>query len=418
MGYKKLVRDNYTIHVVNTDRFKSIDFVVYFTKKFERKNIPFYTSLIQNIMYTSKKYNTKNKIAIKGEELYGAALDAVYDVPGNLEHFVIATNFLNPKYTDDKYYYESIDFLFEILLRPNINNNKFNSKYFNIVKSAIITSIKATKDSPGEYSKNEFNKIMYKGTSQGYSLKPTLNEIEKVNESNLYEFYKRLFNGEYKIDIVLLGDIEESKIGYIEDKMSGIKGNNKKLNIFTTPKYENKVKEKIDSLHFNQSKLYMGYRTDELNDFELKYVIKLYNTILGTMNNSILFKTVRENNSLCYNIGSYCSYYSKSLVIYSGINRDNFEKNVELIKECVQSMGDINNVSKLIDSAKKTVNTYLNGYYDDAYAQGNSRYLDEFDKSEDVETMREIYNNITAEEIVALNNRIKLSVVYLLKGDN
>ena len=418
MNNKKLIRDNYTIHIVNTDRFKSVDMVIYFTRKFNKNNIPFYSSLIQNMVYTSKKYDTKNKIAIRGEELYGAYLGTSFDVIGDLEHFVININFLNSKYTDDKYYNESVDFLFEILLNPNVSDNKFNSKYFNIVKNDIITSIKATKDSPGEYSRIEFNKLMYKGTPQGYNLKPTIEEIEEVNEANLYEFYNNLFNGDYKIDIVLLGDIENIDISYIDNKMQGIKGNNKKLNIFNKVNYEKKTIEKIDSLHFNQSKLYMGYRLDELTDYELRYVIRLYNTILGSMNSSILFKTVREDNSLCYSIGSYYSRYSKSLTIYSGINKDNYDKTVKLIKECVESMGDINIISKYLMSAKKTINTFLNNYYDDAFSQLNERYMNEFDDVIDVEKLREIYNSITEEEIVALNERIKLSVVYLLKGDN
>ena len=127
MNNKKLIRDNYTIHIVNTDRFKSVDMVIYFTRKFNKNNIPFYSSLIQNMVYTSKKYDTKNKIAIRGEELYGAYLGTSFDVIGDLEHFVININFLNSKYTDDKYYNESVDFLFEILLNPNVSDNKFNS---------------------------------------------------------------------------------------------------------------------------------------------------------------------------------------------------------------------------------------------------------------------------------------------------
>ena len=418
MNYKKLIRDNYTIHIVDTDRFKSVDLIIYFTRKFNKNNIPFYSSLIQNMVYTSKKYDTKNKIAIKGEELYGAYLGTSFDVIGDLEHFAINMNFLNSKYTDYKYYNESVDFLFEILLNPNVSDNKFNSKYFSIVKNDIITSIKATKDSPGEYSRTEFNKLMYKGTPQGYSLKPTIEKLEEVNESNLYEFYNNLFNGDYKIDIILLGDVEKLDISYIDNKMEGIKGSNKKLNIFNKVNYEDEVIEKIDSLHFNQSKLYMGYRLDELTDYELRYVIRIYNTILGSMNNSILFKIVREDNSLCYSIGSYYSRYSKSLVIYSGINKDNYDKTVKLIKECVESMGDINTISKHLKSAKKTINTFLNNYYDDAFSQGNERYMNEFDDVIDVEKLRKIYNSVTEDEILALNERIKLSVVYLLKGDN
>lgn len=417
MDYKKILRDNYTIHIVNTKRFKSIDFVIYFTKKFEIKNIPFYSLLTHNMTYTTKKYNTKNKTASKSEELYESSISVSYDTVGSFEQLIIYSNFLNPKYTEDKYYYESIDLFFEVLLNPNVNNNKFNSKYFNIIKEDVITNIKATKDNPQRYAKEKFNKIMYKGTPRAYVFKPTINDINKVNEENLYSFYKKLFDGEYKIDVILLGEIDESKIDYIDKKLKGVKGSKIKNSIYCFPKYLKKV-EKIDTLHFNQSRLYMGYNITKLTDFELDYVMRVYNTILGTMNNSILFSEVREKNSLCYSINSYYSKLSGSLVIYSGINKDNYEKSKELINNCINMMKDVKIINRLIKPAKKTLNTFFNSFYDDAVAQGNQKYMNEFIKQDDIETQRKIIDSVKAEQIIEVANKIELSVTYLLKGDN
>jgi len=418
VNYKKIVRDNYTLHVVDTDRFKSIDLLFYFTKKFDKKNIKFYSSLVHNLTYSSKKYNSKDKIAKKGEELYGMNIASSFTNIGMLERFCVDCNFLNPIYTSEEYYKESLDFFFEILFNPNVSDKKFDSKYFNIIKNDIKTSILSLKDYPKRYASEEFNKIMFKGLPISYPKRPTLKELDEVNESNLYEFYENLFNGEYKIDIVLFGEVKSLDLKYIESKLKNIKGNNDTLKLIPKNKSFDKHIEKIDSLKFNQSVLYMGYKLDNLTDFEKRYVMNLYNTILGTMNNSILFKIVREDNSLCYSISSYYSRYTTSLVIYSGINKINYEKTVKLIKECINMMSDINIINKNIDAAKKTINTYLNNYYDDACAQADEKYMKEFDDFEDVETRRQIINNITAEEIIEINKKIKLAVTYLLKGDN
>ena len=80
----------------------------------------------------------------------------------------------------------------------------------------------------------------------------------------------------------------------------------------------------------------MGYRLNNLDFHEMNHVLRIYNTILGTMNDSILFNIVREGNSLCYTIGSYYSKYNPSLTIYAGINKKNYELTVKLIKECVE----------------------------------------------------------------------------------
>ena len=78
------------------------------------------------------------------------------------------------------------------------------------------------------------------------------------------------------------------------------------------------------------------------------------------MNDSILFNIVREENSLCYSISSYISRYNPALTIYAGINKSNYEKTLTLIKECVELMKDRKTLERLFDSAKKTINTYLN----------------------------------------------------------
>ena len=418
MEYKKIKEENYTLHLINSNRFKSINIVVFLTKKFNKKDITFGGMLCKNMVYTSKKYNTKNKIVIVGEELYGASVSASFGMSGNTESFVFLLDFLNPKYTEEIYLEKSIDFLTEILFNPNVKDNAFDTTYFNITKKDMISSILSKKDKPSRYAKDAYASIMYKGTPTSYSSTPTLEELNSLTEESLYEEYTHLFNGDYKIDIAVYGEIDNSIEEIIKKKFKHVKGNNEKLDFYIKHKYDTKVEEKIDTLPYNQSKLYIGYRLNDLNSHEMNHVLRVYNTILGTMNDSILFNVVREDNSLCYSIGSYYSKYNPSLTIYAGINKTNYEKTVELIKECVESMKDKKTLERLFTSAKKTINTFLNNYYDDVTSQINTYYQREFDDIEDIETLRENIEKVTIDEVIKLNDKISLSTIYLLKGDN
>ena len=183
-------------------------------------------------------------------------------------------------------------------------------------------------------------------------------------------------------------------------------------------KYNTKLITKTDTLPFKQSRLLIGYRIKEPTYHEMNHVLKIYNTMLGTMNDSLLFNIVREQNSLCYSIGSYYSKYNNALTIYAGINKDNADKSIELIKKCVEMMSNKNIIEKLYDYALKTINTYLNNYYDDVTSQINKYYIKEFEETEDIETLREKLNNVTVDEIVELNKKINIQTIYLLKGDN
>ena len=418
MEYKKINEKEYTLHIINTNRFKTISIVIFLTKLFDKNDIAYGSLLTRNLLYTSKKYNTKSKMTKIVEDLYGAKISASFGLTGKTESFIFSLDFLNPKYTEEMYLKKTLNYFKEVLTNPNVNNNEFDNTYFNILKNDIISSVKSIKDNPRTFSSIEYAKIMYKGTPSSYSTYPDIKDVEKISSKDLYNFYKTLFNGGYKIDIVTLGEINFDINKYIKDNFSFLKGNNKKLEFIINHKYDTKVINKIDSLPFNQSRLYMGYRLNNLDFHEMNHVLRIYNTILGTMNDSILFNIVREGNSLCYTIGSYYSKYNPSLTIYAGINKKNYELTVKLIKECVEKMKDKKELERLFDSAKKTINTYLNNYYDDLSLQINERYQSEFETLEDIETLRENINKVTIDEVIKLNDKIKLSIVYLLKGDN
>ena len=135
------------------------------------------------------------------------------------------------------------------------------------------------------------------------------------------------------------------------------------------------------------------------------------------MNDSLLFNIVREEHSLCYTVGSYYSKYNPSLTIYAGINKVNYEESVKLIKECVNLMSDKATVERLFDSSLKTINTYLNNYYDDVTSQINEYYKKEFEETESVEELRSNINKVTIDEVINLNKKISLSTIYLLRGE-
>ena len=417
MEYKKIIKNIITYHLINTDRFKTITVTLFFTKDFNKNDIVYGNYLTNNLVYSTKKYNTKNKIVEHGEDLYGAKISSSFGINGKCETISFTLDFINPKYTEEKYMDLSLDFLKELLLNPNVNNKEFNKDFFEIIKSDGIASVKNIKDNPNLFASIEYAKIMYKGTPTSYSSIPTLEDIESVTPRKLYDFYESLFDGTYRLDICVLGEVDNEIIDKIHSMFGHIKSNNKKYKFKIESKFDLKVNEKIDSLDFNQSKLYIGYKLDPMSFHEFNHVLRVYNTILGTMNDSILFNVVREANSLCYSIGSYVTRYNPSLTIYAGINKKNYDKTIELIKECVESMSDKKVLERLFDSAKKMINTYINNYYDDSISQINHYFNSEFENLEDVEIAREKINEVTIDEIIEINKKIHLNTIYMLKGD-
>ena len=130
MEYSKINKNNITYHLINTDRFKTITVVMFFTKDFDKDDIVYGNYLTNNLVYSTKKYNTKNKIATFGEDLYGVKMTSSFGLNGKCETISFTLEFINPKYTEEKYYDLSLGFLKEVLLNPNVTNKEFNKDFF------------------------------------------------------------------------------------------------------------------------------------------------------------------------------------------------------------------------------------------------------------------------------------------------
>ena len=66
MEYKKIKKDNYTLHLIKTDRFKTINVGLKFTKLYD-KNEFCYLKLLERVlpMNGTKKYKNVNEITKK-----------------------------------------------------------------------------------------------------------------------------------------------------------------------------------------------------------------------------------------------------------------------------------------------------------------------------------------------------------------
>lgn len=417
MNYKKTNNENYSLHLIKNNRFKTINVDVYFSSIFSKNDIPYINLLTKILIYSTKKYNTKNKLAIESENLYNALISSKFITVGNLEGILIDLEFINPLFTEENMYEKTFEFLNEIIFNPNIKDNLFDEEIFRLIKENFVREVQSFRDKPDIISYENYANIMYKGTSGEYSLLGNIEDYEKITNESLFSFYKKLLN-EFKVDIVVLGEFQDEKVIFIINKIfKKINSQYKKIKtLYIKSKIKDKVLVKKEEYKFNQSILYMGYKFDDLSEYEINYVLSIYNVILGTMNNSILFTKVREENSYCYNISSFVSKYNTSLTITSGINKKNYNKVVEKIKECMKMMSDKKVVNRLLKTAIKTANTYLNDYYDNIYSIMEHYYLNEFEKQDEIEIRRVMYNKITSEDIIKLNKKIHLDTIYFMEG--
>ncbi len=416
MEHKVIDKKKYKINLIKTDRFKSISVRLTFINNFNEDfviNVP----ILQKLLVTkSKKWNTNVKLVSELEKLYLPNISSSSNMYGNYFLINFSLDFINPKYTEYKMYEKSFNVFKELILNPLVDEDGFEKKAFEIDKKTIISNIERSSENGVLLAENIYDKNMFKGTTYEYTTFNLLDKIKKVTNKSLYKFYNKLLNNS-KVVITVLGDFDEDIIvKNINNFMKKINTKDNlvdfRLNEIKTEKV-NIIKEKRD---FFQSTLLMGYKFYNLTDYERHYVLPIYNMILGSMNNSILFVNVREKNSLCYSVISYIHKMVPALTIECGINSKNYNKTVSVIKESIKLMNDENEISKLFLNAINTINISLNDIYDNVNRIIDNYVYTLFDNPGTVEEKREKFNNVTPKEIITLNKKMKLNTILFMEG--
>lgn len=415
MEYKKIERKNYTLNIINTDRFKTNLVSFYFTKEYKKEDLVLLDYLSFLITYSCKKYNSKIKLAKYLEDLYLCSIFSSCSTKGKAIRFIIDLEYINSKYTEVNMDKKSIDLLFEIVFNPDVIDNAFNEEYFSLAKKTLIKKAKMREENALNYAFVKFGSLFNKGTILEKNYVTAL-EYKSISSKDVYEFYENILKENLIVNI--LGNYEnDSVVSYIDDKLSKIKKENKLVSdIYLKNKVKSKTLLKEEKKDFTQSHLYMGYRFLDLTDFEKHYVITLFSLIFGNGTSSILFKTVREENGLCYTINSSVNRFTSSLVVYAGINKKDSDKCVNLVKKCLSDMENME-LSDSLEKAKSTIYTSLNTFYDDMEAMGEYFYLKNFDNVDSISARKEKFNSVSVEDIKALIKKIKLDTVYILKGE-
>ncbi len=361
------IKEGIKLHTIKTDKFKTNLIAVFLTTKLERENVTKNALIPAILRRGSKNLKTQEEISKTLEEMYGASFDCGIDKTGDNQviRFYIETvndNYLPKKENNLE---KSIQTLLEIVFNPYEENEKFKKEYINQEKENMKKRIESRKDNKARYSLDRCIEEMYKDKPYGLYKFRYSKDLEKIDEKNLYDYYKELINT-CKIDIFVSGLIDENIIKTLkEDKILNIlnersaKYNKLELEQKKKIEKENVVTEKME---VTQGKLLVGLDVD-INDNKSKVIAMVYNNILGGSANSKMFQNVREKAHLAYVANSMYYKYKGNIIVNSGIEISNYEKALELIKKQIEDMKngeftkeEVENAKKGIISAIKTIN--------------------------------------------------------------
>jgi predicted Zn-dependent peptidase len=417
MNYQKISGKGYDIHVINNKKFHTVDCRIYFTENVTKELVTYRNALISVLTYATNNYDTKEKLIKKCQDLYSLVPVSSSNRNGNLMTTKFSLSTVNSSYIKENNLIDNILLLREIILNPLVENNGFKKKYFDIIKRELETETKTISEEPRLYANIELIKLI--GENKIFSGYSDLDILNKMDEKKLYQSYLDMINNS-KIDIFISGNIKNTKevVKVIKDNFVFNVSNFKLNNLIVLPDKKNIkpiIKEEVKN--YQQSKLSMGYRFFDLTDFEGRYVLPLFNTILGNGPNSLLMRKIREENSLCYYVNSYCNRLDNIALVNSGIDKVNIDKVIEMVNQVINNIIDGKFTNKDLEEAKMDLLMGLATIWDSNKSIIEYYYGINIFNSHDIKKKIEMVKKVSKEDIISVAKKLNLEGIFFLKGD-
>lgn len=418
------IKQGIKAHLIKTDLFKTNMASVIITVPLTRENVTKNALIVSMLRCGTSNLKTQSEISKALENLYGTGFECGVDKYGDNQILRFYMDSINDKYAldNESILEDSLNILLDIAFNPVLENDKFKEEYLKIEKDNLAKIIKSKIDDKDLYSYETCISKMYGEKGFGLYRYGFLEDLDSINVDNLSEYYKNLIQNS-KIDIFVSGEYDEKSVEKIISNNENIKKLMPRIenyvlnNEFTeVKKVPEDVKKIVEEMDVTQGKLVIGMDVSSNVD-KLQYKTAIYNVILGSGANSLLFQNVREKESLAYSIRSNYVKQKSNIFIRAGIEIPNYEKAVKLIKEQLDILKNGEFTDDDLKSAKEYIRAGINAI-ETEQDTGIVYYIGQ-EISKTNTTIEEYLKNIeevTKEDVIEIANNVHINTIYFLKG--
>ncbi|MFA5525519.1 MAG: pitrilysin family protein [Acholeplasmataceae bacterium] len=398
--------------IILRNDFKTIQIALYLTDLDDHMNTAMRYLLPRLMVATSTSYPTRKQMNEKMEHLYGAYFSTRTERMGNLSVISIVLTIVDPKIVKDSKLIDEAISLFEEVLSPN---RPLNSDVFMDEKRMLIEEWETLKDRKRAYARYRFSKLFFEHDSYGYPMSGTLSDIKKLTLNKLQNYYQKAFQKQVK-HVIINGNLEEPTVQLIQKKL----GSSEKFHLPYKASFEGSKSLRVEHelTDMKQAIIHMGYhfpiyRKDKLYDAAL-----LSETIIGGYPESRLFKVIREEKGLCYDIGSAYDYHKGVLTVTSGVDLNQLDFAITSIRELIDQVIEKGITEQELRDAKSYYIHQLKSSLDHQSVLTKRAFIrDIFDIKETIEEKIHAIESVREEDVWQALKMLSLVTIYVLKGE-
>lgn len=412
------VTDGVTLNVIATPQFKTTSISIDFLAPVSTQGLSQRILLAQLLETSSADYPTQTALAKKLATLYGASYGVNVYRYGMINGLRFSSSIINDHFANGEHLTQAIfSFLKQVIFRPLAADGQFDATTFDRQKVNLIAYLKSLNDDKQYYAERELFDLYFKDqpelATSLYGDEPT---IEELGNADLYAYYQQLLATD-DIKITIIGDVNADEIKRdIADWQLAPRTSKQQAIIYHRPVQTAVTGSETQPLQ--QSKLNLAYQLPVYYRDAHFYEALVFNGLFGGTPISMLFKNVREKNSLAYYASSRFDGFTGTLSVQAGIDQHNQQAVLDIIAEQLE---DIANGKIDEEVFNQVVASLINNHesrQDSPRAVVNQSVLDQMVGSTvpASEWLTHI-QAVTPEQVAAIAQQVTLQATYFLKGD-
>ncbi|MDP7116496.1 MAG: pitrilysin family protein [Candidatus Woesearchaeota archaeon] len=303
-----------------------------------------------------------------------------------------------------KHFPKAIDVLLDMLSNP-----LFDPKVIEKERSIILSEVKMRQDEPRSYQWELFQKTLFNSNNAKHPIIGYKKNVQSITRSDLINHFKKYYIPS-NIILTASGAISKQHEKLLIKCCSKLSQGKKLLPLKETiEKPLAKNKELTRTREMQHSYLVLGYHTVPRNH-EDNYIIEVIQAILGRPLSGRLFRKIRQEKALCYDIGAHNEDESTYgfFALYLSTNKKSLNQAKKLLLQ------EINHVDKINKTEFQQVKNYIEGDYL-LTLEDNERRADELGFCEYIGDLNSINTYVRNIKKVTVKDITRVKKKYLKK---
>lgn len=298
------------------------------------------------------------------------------------------------------------------LLNEVVNCATFDNYEIEKVKSDKLNAIKSNKDVAIQRAIEEYRDLIYHNTPYSISSKVLEKNIPIITRDEIVEYYNNIFNPENMV-ISINGNVDKDKTIQELNKIFSQKECEETFSYIQhdarVPKVAN-VRETVQHMPTTETAwIMLGWQTDGVMNEKDYATLQVIDSILGTGMSSRLFKDLREQEGLAYQLGSGYSpnVLKGSFMLYIGTNPATLEKaKLGLFNEIKKLKTEYVGDKELRDAKDKLLGNYIIGLETNLEKASNLGWYEASGRGyEFKDNYEKLINSVTDADIIDVANK-------------